>query len=274
MTTRIIPQDIIACIVEELSDDPTALRQCSTVSQSFLTPCRKILFSEIFLTYYPEWQYHCYRLVDVLLDCPEIQSYIRVLRVDAIELAIIDRPFLLLLEMIAVQGVLRVFIFGMMSHCAVWALDPDAHVLLDVSRFRDVVALPSLHAVRVMYSCDAFSALDLGTSPGLKHLHLFEIGECNCGGRTTPSRLQNPLLPNLASTPLETLGLSSTSTSRLVEAQAQLDFSVNLSQLRTLYLCDFMKGITGSAWEVMKAAASTLETMVWISPWDSPVQSE
>ncbi|GLB45592.1 hypothetical protein LshimejAT787_2400500 [Lyophyllum shimeji] len=49
LLTMFVPADIVYAILDELSSDPTSLKQCSLVAHSFRTHCHKLLFSHIVL---------------------------------------------------------------------------------------------------------------------------------------------------------------------------------------------------------------------------------
>ncbi|KAF5374483.1 hypothetical protein D9615_009064 [Tricholomella constricta] len=72
-----IPEDIISTILDELSSDIEALKQCSLVSQSFLPLCHKLLFSDICL-YHPTRSRGICRLI---VDNPSFASYIRTVEI-------------------------------------------------------------------------------------------------------------------------------------------------------------------------------------------------
>ena len=68
-----IPQDIIDNIIEALDNDSLLLRTCALVSSSFLLPCRKRLFSSLYLTD----DQACQRLYQFLIENPVVQSFVR-----------------------------------------------------------------------------------------------------------------------------------------------------------------------------------------------------
>ncbi|GLB45586.1 hypothetical protein LshimejAT787_2400440 [Lyophyllum shimeji] len=51
LLTMFVPADIVYAILDELSSDPTSLKQCSLVAHSFRTHCHKLLFSHIVLNH-------------------------------------------------------------------------------------------------------------------------------------------------------------------------------------------------------------------------------
>ena len=73
-----IPQDIIDSIIEAVGDDKRLLKKCALVSSSFLLPCRKHLFSKIFLGR----NRACQRLHQVLVENPVVQSFVRSIIID------------------------------------------------------------------------------------------------------------------------------------------------------------------------------------------------
>ena len=68
-----IPQDIIDNIIAAVGDDTRLLKQCTLVSSSFLLPCRKQLFSRIYLTN----NQTCHGIHQFLVQNPVIQSFVR-----------------------------------------------------------------------------------------------------------------------------------------------------------------------------------------------------
>ena len=68
-----IPQDIIDNIIEAVDDDDRLLRKCALVSSSFLLPCRKRLFSSLFLID----DQACQRLYQFLIENPVVQSFVK-----------------------------------------------------------------------------------------------------------------------------------------------------------------------------------------------------
>ena len=91
-----IPLDIIYNIVEAIGDDESLLKACALVSSSFLLPCRKQLFSRLYLTHVQV----CQGLHQVLVENPVLQSFVRSITVDLYEplncaslIAILRLPF-------------------------------------------------------------------------------------------------------------------------------------------------------------------------------------
>jgi hypothetical protein len=89
-----IPQDVIACIIDEIPTqlfshrDRETLRACSIVSRSFLHPSQKTLFSSILLRHYSSdpdgyGSHLCRRFHNILASSPHISRYVR-------HLAIVD----------------------------------------------------------------------------------------------------------------------------------------------------------------------------------------
>ena len=68
-----IPQDIIYNIIEAVSHDTRLLKKCAMVSSAFLLPCRKHLFSKLFLSD----DRACQRLYQILVGNPVVQSFVR-----------------------------------------------------------------------------------------------------------------------------------------------------------------------------------------------------
>ena len=71
-----IPQDIIDNIIEAV-DDRRSLKECALVSSSFLLPCRKHLFSKLFLGYNRSRPSHWQSLHRFLVENPVIHSFVR-----------------------------------------------------------------------------------------------------------------------------------------------------------------------------------------------------
>ena len=91
-----IPQDIIDNIIEAAGDDKRLLKACALVSSSFLLPCRKHLFSKLYLIR----DQPCQRLHQVLVENPVVQSFVRSIAIGLYELlnstsliAILRLPF-------------------------------------------------------------------------------------------------------------------------------------------------------------------------------------
>ena len=81
MTSSIvIPQDIIDSIIKVVGYDRHLLKTCALVSSSFLFPSRKRLFSTIFINL--EHAKACQSLLQVLVDNPTIQSFVRRITID------------------------------------------------------------------------------------------------------------------------------------------------------------------------------------------------
>ena len=68
-----ISQDIIYNIIEAVGDDKRLLKACALVSSSFLLPCRKHLFSKLYLSR----DQTCQRLHQFLVENPVVQSFVR-----------------------------------------------------------------------------------------------------------------------------------------------------------------------------------------------------
>jgi hypothetical protein len=68
-----IPQDIIDNVIAAIGNDKQSLKQCALVSSSFLFPCRKQLFSEIYLDVHNDHR----MLYQLLVKNPVLQSFVR-----------------------------------------------------------------------------------------------------------------------------------------------------------------------------------------------------
>jgi hypothetical protein len=92
-----IPQDIIYNIIEAVAGhDKRLLKECALVSSSFLLPCRKHLFSSLYLIR----DQACRRLHQVLVENPVVQSFVRSITIRPYEplnytslIAILRLPF-------------------------------------------------------------------------------------------------------------------------------------------------------------------------------------
>ena len=76
-----IPQDIIYNIIEAVASggyNRRSLKECALVSSSFLLPCRKHLFSNLYLSR----DQNCQRLHQFLVENSVVQSFVRSITID------------------------------------------------------------------------------------------------------------------------------------------------------------------------------------------------
>ena len=93
-----IPQDIIYYIIEAVASgdyDRRSLKACALVSSSFLLPCRKHLFSNLYLTR----DQTCQRLHQFLVENPVVQSFVRSITIVLYNLLPICKSLIALLRL-------------------------------------------------------------------------------------------------------------------------------------------------------------------------------
>ena len=76
-----IPQDIIYNIIEAVANggyNRSLLKECALVSSSFLLPCRKYLFSNLYL----RRDQTCQKLHQFLVENPVVQSFVRSIAIE------------------------------------------------------------------------------------------------------------------------------------------------------------------------------------------------
>jgi len=173
-----IPLDIVHGIVHEMCNDPSTLKQWSTISHSFLTPCRKHLFSTIHLNSRRANPSPCARLYEILHHNPQLLHNIRTPHVtNDQDWTLKETSFPKLLEIIADQGTLSEFSFNMMSWCGSthW---PTSFPGTCRSAVYKLLRTPNLETVRLYNFCLLFPMEAIGACSSLRHLEYFGDKAC------------------------------------------------------------------------------------------------
>ena len=258
MPQPVISQDIIDQVIYALRDDRATLRRCCTVSHAFLIPSRKQLFFEIKFPF-PVRTMGLNSFFHALSIHPECLSYIRILRIQWLEIEIEKPHFVRLIEDLADRRGLQVFTLGMDR---LWE---ELSVPMQAAFVRLFLS-PSLHTIGLFFICgQKFPVHILGLATGLRHLDL-RLGEHNrfCHHPTTAS----PLIPLAASHDiyLESLEMISPTFSVLDGYLSRPDCPLKISQLRELRInrtqISFCHLITAAS-TVMEGASRSLESLIW-----------
>jgi len=257
---RLIHQDIIDQVISALRDDRATLLRCCTVSHSFLIPSRKQLFFDLTIPHFYSGTYrYLNSLIHVLSIHPEYISYIRVLRLERLEIETIEKPcFIRLIKDIADRRALRVFRLEI-RHA--WeALSVPIQTALT-----RLFQSPTLHTI-VSHMCGyTFPVHVLGLATGLRHLNFICDHRLSCCHPTDVSPVILPL-PSPASPDiyLESLQIIfETNAPALVGYLSRPDCPLKISQLRQLQIHSNYR-LPTAAETVMKGASRSLESLIWI----------
>ncbi|GLB40811.1 hypothetical protein LshimejAT787_0900260 [Lyophyllum shimeji] len=256
-----LPFDILESIIEQI-DDYHSLLQCTTVSHAFLYFGRKRLFRTIHLGA-DDAGLSCTRLLIILVDRPELLHHVRALHVDSPD-EVLGKAFAPLLRHIAEGNHLRKFVMNMYGNLSWGELGPALQ-----DSFRSLFKSTSLRTLCFQGQIPVDFPIELlATSPALTHLsisHYHSNNRYDASDAAIHAMLPSPSTESTASRPsLESLEIMGQFATRLVKYLAHPLSPIQLSQLRELRLMKLYDDVDAStAWEVIKAAASSLERLVW-----------
>ena len=269
-----IPLDIIHSIVHHVRNDPSTLKQWSTISRSFLIPCRKHLFSTIHLSHGedPPSPSPCTRLYETLHHNPQLVHNIRTLHVanDA-DWTLKDPSFPKLMGIIADQGTLREFSFNMRGCGSThWPTSfPDTHQ----SAVYNLLGTTGLETVRFYNFCLLFPIEAIGACPSLRRLEYF--GDISCHQTVDHARPADLSYVLPSSTPgtqrpaIKFLSFNDATSQRLEKYLCSEACPLDITQLRSLSVHGSSDASFLAAQTLTTASSDTLTALSWKFPWSS-----
>ena len=267
-----IPLDIIHGVVHEIRNDPSTLKQWSTISRSFLTPCRKHLFSTIHLSSGPGPPSPCTRLYQILLHNPHLVRNIRTLHVvnDA-DWTLKETTFPKLLETIADQGSLNELSFDMRGCGSThW---PTSFPDTCQSAVYKLLGTPSLETVRFHNFCLLFPVEAIGACPSLRHLEYF--GDMACSqtvGHASPADLSYAPpshTPGMRRPAIKSLSFNEYTSLRLEKYLCNEARPFDITQLRSLSVHGSCSASLLLAQALTTASSDSLASLSWRFRWSA-----
>jgi len=265
-----IPLDIVHSIVHEVRNDPSTLKQWSTISRSFLTPCRKHLFSTVQLSGGGANPNRCARLYEILHHNPQLVHHIQTLHVinDA-DWTLKEISFPKLLEIIAVQGTLSEFSFDMRGCGSThW---PTSFPHTCQSAVYRLLGTPSLETVGFYNLCLLFPVEAIGACPSLRHLEFFGDMACyQTVGHASAADLSYALpsyTPGTRRPVLKSLSFNDIMSQRLGKYLCSEACPLDVTQLRSLSVCGSWEAALLAAQTLTAAASDTLTALSYKIQW-------
>jgi len=263
-----LPQDIIHAVIEKISpNDIETLKQCSVVSQSFLVPSQKQLFSVIHLTL--KGRFSCQRLHHLLLNAPHIATYIRELHVvffsDSPHLQHTrkwiygEETFPHLLQLM--KPWLKSFSLAGKYNSVNWALFPPELQ----NAILDLCTSPNLISIRLISICAGlFPIATFGNSKYLKRLGFLSCSHLECWRTFTPIPLPSPSSNEVDKAHLESIELGGYTSRSIIGSLLLPQSLLGISRLREI-------SIKSETWRVLcgilsanRHIAQSVESLMWL----------
>jgi hypothetical protein len=273
-----LPQELVDAIIDHV--DTSSLRHTSVVSHAFLTPSHRRLFRSLTfrITHRNAPKFiHTRRLLGILSSNPSVARHIRNLTLILHDPAAATQdPYLP--KLLRFLTSLRSFTF---EHDPVSGSSTSTSSDSPFSLVRTVLERsPTLHTARFVKLCPctfefaqvSHLALQLRHVEFQGHFHAIQ-----CTHRIPVLEKYNGTVPllrdpqknmgNAASARIETLSIGGLGVSSFVDSLLTASPETMFSHLRELKISGWRHDVFPAAWEVMKLAQETLESVVFYWPY-------
>jgi hypothetical protein len=265
--TASTPQDIIETVIEKISpNDLETLKRCSLVSQSFLGPSQKQLFSVIYLT---KGRADCQGLHRLIIHSPHIATYIRELHV----IVFSDPPhfrgtkkwvygeetFPRLLQ--TLKPWLKSFSLAVKYDSVNWARFSSELQ----SALLDLCTSPNLISIRFISICaDQFPISTFGTLKQLKRLGFLSCSHMDCWRAFTPLPMPSHSSNQEEKPQLESIELGGYTSRSIMGSFLHPHSSLGMSRLRSVSIKSETWGTLEAILSIDHEVAHNIESLMWL----------